>query len=273
MIVVKRSGLILAGVVLTVAIILDQLALVRASAVSAVGCSASLFHARPDPLQLLALHRDAIVEQSALNNLPATLLAAVIVDHQRQLTSYREFTDCAGSALGANLSLGLGQLRISTASLLERKPLSKLSSQEFRNLRARLLDPALNIAMTARELRALLERPNRYPGMASSALLHDPAAMAVIVSEYRMGRMDAANADARLAINAFSTLDLMQDGTVSAFEREDEDQPGAREKIRNYLGFIFCESGMFNDSACKRWRRSLPETADQAPDTAVRQQI
>ncbi len=94
--------------------------------------------------------------------------------------------------------------------------------------------------------------------MRSFALLHDPAAMALLISEYRKGRMATAAAESQLSINAFSTLDLMVDGTVSRFDRPEQDSAGAASLIAGYLEGIYCHSGMFNERACVSWERRKP---------------
>ena len=155
-----------------------------------------------------------------------------------------------------NLSLGLAQMRLSTAAQNDGNLLSDLSASEYRQLRSRLLQPESNIAYAARELRALKERAIRFPGMQAPELLHNPEAMALLISEYRKGRMPTAAARSRLSINAFSTLGLMQDGTLAQFDRPEENPELARSRIRAYLSQIYCQSGMFNERACSNWLRA-----------------
>jgi hypothetical protein len=235
----------------------DLLRWMKPSALSAMACTTTLFRGKTDAAQLLARYRQRIIEQAALHDLPAVLVAAVLVDHQNQQTSTREFTDCFGSALGANLSLGLAQMRIGTAAQLDGLSLPNLTAVQFRELRARLRNPDLNIAYEARELRALMERAIRYPGMSAAALLQDPAAMALLVSEYRGGRQPTTASKSRLTINAFTTLDLMRGDTLSGFDTQGEDPAHAKELIREYLNDIYCHSEIFNESACQRWQQRL----------------
>src|SRR5690554_5368094 len=84
---------------------IDAMQVVRPSGVAAMSCVTTLIREPADAGQLVSVHRDTIVHQSRLNTLPSVLVAAVIFDHQDELTRSSAFTDCFGSALGANLSL------------------------------------------------------------------------------------------------------------------------------------------------------------------------
>jgi hypothetical protein len=241
----------------------DALQLFKPSALSATACVGSVFHNRPSGREVIARHHDAIVAEASRFDLPPELLAAVIVDHQIYLSRFRQFTDCFGSALGANLSLGLAQMRLSTVAQLDGKMLEDLSPTEFRRLRSRVLDDDLNIMYAAKELRALLERRHRYPGMTAEMLVHDPAVMALIVSEYRMGRFGTAPENSRLSANAFNALQLLSDLTLEQFDRGERDVLVVRAAIREYLDHVYCERGIFNAGVCENWRRSLaPKAAD-----------
>ncbi len=254
----RKPVLLLLGVILLALVAADLMRWVKPSGLSALACTTTLFRRNPDTDQLLALHRDAIIQESARHDLPSVLLAAVIVDHQNQQSLSGNLTDCLGSAVGVNLSLGLAQIRLGTAAQNDGRLLTDLSASEYRQLRSRLLNPDSNITYAARELRALRERPIRYPGMGATELLHNPEAMALLISEYRKGRMPTAAARSGLNINAFSTLGLMQDGTLAQFDRPEEDPALARALIREYLTRIYCQSGMFNERACRDWQETSP---------------
>jgi hypothetical protein len=257
----SKPVLMVPVLILLVLLAVDLMQVTRASSLSAIGCTNALISGRPDWQKIVVRYNDAIAMQAAVYDLPAELLAAVIVNHQRYLSSFRAFTDCFGSALGADLSLGLAQVRISTAAWIDGAPLQDLAASEYRELRARLLAPASNIAYEARELRALLEQENRYPGMNAETLIHDPFVMALLVTEYRMGRLSTASASSRLSANAFNALRLIQDGTVDRFGRDANDTLRIRTGIREYLHNIYCESGIFNEGVCQEWQRSLAEAA------------
>ncbi len=252
----RRPALALLGVLLLALVVADLMQWVKPSGISALACTTTLFRGNPDTRHLLELHHDAIVRQSAIHDLPSSLVAAVIVDHQNQQSLSGNLSDCLGSAVGVNLSLGLAQVRLGTAAQNDGRLLSDLSAAEYRQLRARLLHPDSNIAYEARELRALKERRIRFPGMPANELLHNPEAMALLISEYRKGRMPSASTQSRLSINAFSTLGLMLDGTLAQFDRPEENPELARSRIRSYLSQIYCESGMFTERACSSWLRA-----------------
>jgi len=252
----RRPALLLLGALLLALVVADLMQWVKPSGLSALACTTTLFRRNPDTSHLLDLHHDTIIQQSALHELPSALVAAVIIDHQNEQSLSGNLSDCLGSAVGVNLSLGLAQMRLSTAAQNDGKLLSDLSASQYRQLRSRLLNPESNIAYAARELRALKERAIRFPGMQASELLHNPEAMALLISEYRKGRMPTAAARSRLSINAFSTLSLMQDGTLAQFDEPEENPDLARSRIRAYLSRIYCQSDMFNDSACSEWLRA-----------------
>jgi hypothetical protein len=235
----------------------DALQLMRPSGLAAVACTAKLFHARPHDHEIVARHHATIVDEAARFDLPPELLAAVIVDHQIALSRFRHFTDCSGSAVGANLSLGLAQMRLSTAAQLDGKLLTNLSAPEYRRLRSRVLNDESNIMYAAKELRALLEQRNRYPGLDAAALMREPAVMALILTEYRMGRLRTAAESSRLSANAFHALSVMDDLTLSEFGRDEDDVLRIRSGIRTYLDHVYCERGIFNAGVCEEWRRSL----------------
>jgi hypothetical protein len=241
-------------------IALDLLQVFRPSGVAALACTTQLFSGpvrsgQADADALVLEYRDAVSEQAGQNDLPPELVAAVIVNHQAHMSSFRRFTDCFGSALGANLSLGLAQLRLGTAALLDGTMLDALSPGEFRRLRAALLEPDSNIAYEARELRALLEREHRYPGMSAAELIHEPFVMALAISEYRSGRRATASEDSRLNAEAFNALRLIKDDTLYRFGRDRGDVERIQASIGEYLDSVYCDSGIFNAGVCEAWRR------------------
>jgi hypothetical protein len=250
----RKVVILVPAICLVVVLAADLAQWFRPSIVAAVACTPKLVAGSPDPQAIVRAYHDDIVAQAALHDLPPELVAAVIINHQRYLSSFRRFTDCAGSALGANLSLGLAQLRLSTAAQGDGRMLDDLSATEFRALRTRLLDPRQNIAYEARELRSLLERKSRYPGMSAAELIHDPFVMALAVTEYRMGRLTTASRSSRLSAEAFNALNVIQKETLGLFGRYADDARRVRTEIGEYLDFIYCESGIFNAGVCADWR-------------------
>lgn len=247
---------LVAALVILALLTIDALQLVKPSGLSAAACTATLFRGRPSGEEVVAHHHETMAAEAARFDLPPELLAAVIVDHQIALTRFRAFTDCFGSALGANLSIGLGQMRLSTAAQLDGKLIADLAPAEFRQLRARMLDDALNIEYVAKELRSLLERRHRFPGMSAETLIREPAVMALIITEYRMGRLASGPESSRLSAAAFQTLRLVDDLTLTLFGRDADGVSRVRAEIRKYLDHVYCERGLFNEKVCEDWRRS-----------------
>jgi hypothetical protein len=254
----RRRGIGIAlGLVLIAVLLMDVARLVKPSALSAASCTPILFRKIQGEQQFIEAVRSAIVRESARNDLPGLLVAAVALDHRRELTRYRTFTDCFGSALGADLSLGPAQMRMSTAAELDGQSLSTMSAAAHRRLRSQLLEANSNISYEARELRALLERQHRSPGISASALLHSPAAMAVQVTEYRSGRMPTAQENSPVGANALRTLRLLSDDALAPFRDPDFDAARNRADIEAYFAEIRCKSGKSN-RACARNSESSP---------------
>jgi len=233
----------------------DLAGLTRASGVSAAGCVAVVVRPAADAREIVERYRDAIVEQARMFDLPPELLAAVIANHQFPMRASRRLTDCVGSALGADLSLGLAQVRLSTAAGIDGASLEDLSAAQYRTLRMRLLSPESNIAYEARTLRSLLEQNNRYPGMTAGRLIANPFVMALLVTEYRMGPLGTPSDKSRLSASAFGALSWIQNVTLDLFGRPPDQVRDIRSGIREYLRYINCESGIFNASACDAWKR------------------
>jgi hypothetical protein len=247
----RRRMAIAAGMVLLAALSADLAKLVKPSPLSAASCTPALFRKTTDEPKFIQTARDAIIRESASNDLPSLLVAAIVLDHRRQLTPYRTFTDCFGSALGANLSLGPAQIRMSTAAQLDGRSFTAMSATAQRALRALLLETDTNISYEARELRALLERQHRSPGISASALLSNPAAMALLVTEYRSGRMSTKDENSPVGANALRTLRLLHDDVLAPFRDPQFDAARMQADIEAYFSAIRCKRGKSN-RACAR---------------------
>jgi hypothetical protein len=246
-----RQIAIALGLVLIVALAADLASLVKPSGYSAALCTPILFRKTIGELQFLETARSAILRASEANDLPGILVAAIALDHRRELTSFRAFTDCFGSALGADLSLGPAQIRMSTAAELDGQSFSTMSASAHRTLRAHLLETSWNISYEARELRALLERPHRSPGIPASELLASPAAMALLVTEYRSGRMRTSEENSPVGANALRTLRLLKERSLAPFRDPGFDVDRSQAEIEAYFSAIRCKMGKSN-RACAR---------------------
>jgi len=206
--------------------------------------------------------RSAIIRESQTNDLPSLLVAAIAIDHRRQLTRYRAFTDCLGSALGADLSLGPAQIRMSTAAQLDGQSFATMSVTAHRKLRAKLLETNTNISYEARELRSLLERQHGSPGLSASALLGNPATMALLITEYRSGRMPTAEENSPVGANALRTLRLLQDDALAQFRAPGFDIARSQAEIEAYFSAIRCKSGKSNRRCARESQK--PTHAERA---------
>ena len=104
----------------------------RIDVVAACLCTKELFLSKPDEINVVRLNKQAIVSEDKNFDLPPELLAAIIYNHQRDLTSFRMFTDCFGSALGGDFSPGPAQVRISTAVQSDGQRLDAIAPKEFK---------------------------------------------------------------------------------------------------------------------------------------------
>jgi hypothetical protein len=238
-------------VCLSALVAVEKLDLTRTDSIAAVACAGELFRARPEAAGIINQYRQTILEQATRHALPPELMATIIFAHQRGLTSFRRFTDCAGSAMGSDLSLGLAQIRISTAIGNDGIQYASVSAATFKKYRSGLLDPVRNIQYQAREMRRLLDRDIRFPGISSEELIHYPFGMALLMSEYRMGRQSARIGTARLSASAFWDLGHMQEDGVYIFGRDAADVALIQDNVRKYLDYIYCEKGIFNASVCE----------------------
>ena len=245
---IKPAAFVLAvcfGAVVTV----ERLNVFRTDSLAALSCATLLVSHRPEGLATVREHRSSIVRSASEFDLPPELLAANVVSHEEGLTPFRAFTDCAGSAMGANLSLGPAQVRISTAALAEGRRYQSLSPAEFKAYRRDLLTPARNIWFQARELRHLLARTREHAEIDADTLIESPAVMARVISDYREGTADPD----RVSGYALGTLQLLLDDEVYAYERSEADRDRVQARIDGYLEHIYCRSGMFNTSTCEAW--------------------
>jgi hypothetical protein len=253
----RRIGIAL-GILLCAALALDLARLVKPSGLSAALCVPSLLGRATDETKFVETVRSTIIRESKTNDLPSLLVAAIAVDHRRQLTRYRAFTDCLGSALGADLSLGPAQIRMSTAAQLDGQSFATMSASAHRKLRAKLLEANTNISYESRELRSLLERKHRSPEVSASALLGNPATMALLITEYRSGRMSTTEENSPVGENALRTLRLLQDDVLAPFRAPGFDVARSQAEIEAYFVAIRCKSGKSN-RRCARESQKLPE--------------
>jgi hypothetical protein len=236
----------------------NALHMTRVDVVAACKCTKEIFLMKQDEINVVQQNKQAIMNEAKHFDLPPELLAAIIYNHQRDLTFFRIFTDCFGSALGGDFSLGPAQVRISTAVQSENRRLDAITPKEFKVYRASLLDPNLNIRYQAKELRSLLERKDRSPGITSVELMNNPQVMALLLSEYRMGRKSSLHNATGFGAGSLGALRLLMDNeSLYMFSRSFSDSLQIREKIRDYLDFVFCSSDIFNPSACEHWRESI----------------
>ena len=271
----RRRVAIALGTALIGALLVDLAGLVKPSGLSAVSCTPILFRSAMDEPQFIERARSTIIRESASNDLPSLLVAAIAVDHRRQLTRYRTFTDCVGSALGADLSLGPAQIRLSTAAQLDGQSFTNMPATAHRGLRDLLLETNSNISYETRELRSLLERQHRSPGMTASALLRSPATMALLITEYRSGRMPTTGENSPVGANALRTLRLLRDDALATFRDPGFDIARSQAEIEAYFVSIRCKRGKSNRKCARESRKSPTVEAAKMPskERATNEQV
>lgn len=230
---------------------------IRADGLAAAACASELARPHDDLQSVLRRHREAFVSEAAHVNLPPEFLAAVVADHHAALTPFRRFTDCAGSALGRDVSLGAAQVRISTAVQIDGASFGAISNRTFQDYRARLLTPGENIRFQAKEVRDLLDRHAQSGPLHPEGLIHDPEAMARLITAYRVGRLPpSTDPDVRRA-SAVSTLRFLYSGSIEFVDRPQAEVARIKKGIETHLTHLNCETRNSTPQTCQEWKASL----------------
>jgi hypothetical protein len=259
-----RWGAAVVGTCLFLFLAAGRLHLIRADALALAACPLELAGEALDEDAVIRKHRDAVLAAARRHDLPPEVLAAIIRGHQRGLTPIRRFTDCAGSALGADLSLGLAQIRVSTAVSRDKLKADPVSPANFERYRTALLDPDTNIEYEARELRQLLDRKIRFPGIASEDLVRDPFAMALLMSEYRAGPENRDAKDSRIGMTGLRDLrEMLADG-VYVFGRDEAEMALIQDQVFRYLDETYCHGARVLRWHCDDWRASAAYRAGRS---------
>lgn len=252
--IIRRSAATVLGLVLS-AVMANRVGVLKADVLSATTCTGELFHRQEGLESVLNRYRTAFILEAEQAGIPAEFLAAIVADHHAALTSARRFTDCAGSALGADLSLGPAQVRISTAVGIDGANYDSISIGTFHQTRLKLLDPGNNIRYQARVLRFFLDRQTQGSPLDAEGLVHDPATMARLVTEYRVGRLpESFDSDVRRS-SAESTLRFMH--AAEFFNRPSEEVMQIRKLIEDHLTYLNCEARNSTSATCQEWKTAL----------------
>jgi hypothetical protein len=237
-------------------VIANRAGVLKADGLLAVACAAELLHRQDDLEDVLRRHRSAFIAEAGRADLPPELLAAIVADHHAALTPVRRFADCAGSALGGDLSLGPAQVRISTAVGIDGASYDSISTHTFHRYRSSLLDPNENIRYQARELRLLLDRHAPDSPLDAEGVVHDPATMARLITEYRVGRLSTSFDPHVRRSSAVSTLRFMHAADMAFFNRPRAEVVRIRKVIEDHLTFLKCEARNSTPATCQEWKAS-----------------
>ena len=262
---IRRSAATILGLVL-LGVSANRVGVLKADVLAAAACTAELLHQQVELEDVLHRHRSAFIVEAKQANLPPELLAAIVADHHAALTVVRRFTDCAGSALGADLSLGPAQVRISTAVRIDAASYDSISTHTFHRYRSSLLDPGENIRYQARVLRSLLDRYALPSPPDADGLIQDPTSMPRMITEYRGGSLPASfDPDVRRS-SAVSTLRFLY--AAEFFNRPSAEVVRIRKLIEDHLTYLNCETRNSTPATCQEWKTSLAYSISLAPDAA-----
>ncbi|MEJ2111605.1 MAG: hypothetical protein P8Z37_17190 [Acidobacteriota bacterium] len=103
---------IIPAIIIVLLVLAGALHMTRVDVIAACNCTKELFHGKQAEIDVVRQNKQIISQEAKRFDLPPELLAAIIYNHQRDLTPFRVFTDCFGSALGRNLSLAFSKERI-----------------------------------------------------------------------------------------------------------------------------------------------------------------
>jgi hypothetical protein len=165
------------------------------------------------------------------------------------------------------VSLGPAQVRISTAVRIDGASYDSISNRTFHQYRSSLLDPHENIRYQARELRILLDRHALDSPLDAEGLVHDPATMARLITEYRVGRLPTSFDPHVRRSSAVSTLRFMHAGNIEFFNRPRAEVVRIRKVIEDHLTYLNCETRNSTPATCQEWKTSLGYPVGLPPDT------
>ena len=132
---------------------------------------------------------------AAREGIPDTYLASVIASENYGRRRFDDFQDIIGDWLNLDVSLGAGQVTISTAALLDGIT-GELTPKQRKEYEERLADPEKNIEYVAKYLSYLKNRENRFPDMTVEGFGNSLEAMALVASEYMIGPTQTSREEA-----------------------------------------------------------------------------
>ncbi len=137
--------------------------------------------------------------------IPDTYLASVIASENYGRRRFEDIKDIVGDWLNLDISIGPGQMTVSTAARLD-GIIGELTPEQREMYEERLVDPVTNIEYVARFLSYLKNRENRFPDMTPEEFGNSLDAMAIIASEYMVGPTPTSKDDAQPNYYSFGVL-------------------------------------------------------------------
>jgi len=191
--------------------------------------------------KFLEENKQRIIDYSKKFNVPVDLIAATLCSENAERKKYQDLADVVGKFLGMNVSLGGGQVRISTAAYLDGfiKDMSEyreLDSKIKKDLMDKLETSEGTIEYIAKNLAYLMNRANRFKGWNIDDILSDPRYLGIIGTEYTKGPTNTELADAGVSAEGFGYLYELEINDFSRiFGTESVLTASNRESIESYI--------------------------------------
>lgn len=169
---------------------------VENSSITAPDQSRGIDSKEVDIYNFLNKYQSEIRFHAARQGVPDTYVASVIAGENYGRKRSQDVKDIVGDWLNLDVSLGPGQMTISTAAWLDGIT-GELTPEQREMYEEILTDPETNIEYVARYLSHLKNRDNRFPDMAPEEFGSSLEAMAIVASEYMMGPTSTSIEDAQ----------------------------------------------------------------------------
>lgn len=158
-----------------------------------------------DVYNFLNEYQSIIRWNATREGIPDTYLASVISSENYARRRFDDLQDIVGDWLNLDVSLGPGQMTISTAARLDGIT-GELTPEQRELYEERLVNPVTNIEYVAKYLSYLKNRENRFPDMTVEEFGNSLDAMAIIASEYMVGPTTTSKDDAQPNYYGFGVL-------------------------------------------------------------------
>ena len=151
----------------------------------------------PEILGFIEQNKKIISESANKYQLPPEFLASVLYTEKLETGLIDRILDCILPFLGFDSSIGDGQIRKHTAAEADGKNYDRLSYKARHSYKEKLLGINSNIEYSAKVLRYLINRANRFPNAPLEQLEKSPDLMAIAATEYNLGTKNSEAKNAK----------------------------------------------------------------------------